>query len=371
MIDFYLRTTSYYKLEKRVNFENQNYTIFPKGFRMIAGNSLKRTWNGPWPVPDQSNWGPADTTQGALAEKSLGFNCLNYQAPAEASFEYPYLRDKAFIDAHCADGIRAEVLFPSCWDGQNLDSPDHKTHVAYPNLIQDGACPETHSVYLPILFYETIWNTQQFVGVPGQFVFANGDPTGFGYHGDFIAAWNDGVLQQIYDDPSCTDHDLNHRKSTGIQEECDAIASSIQSQEVAAMCKLEVPEILRDEKISGLLPILPGGVQVLGVRHDPGTYLDDLSSANATSPVVVTVTPEPSISSSTPIPTQMVTPVATTAPVSAPSPAVVYTTSTYTSDGTYIELVIAEEVVTTTVVANPDGSLVARHGHGAGHGKHM
>ena len=25
--------------------------------------------------------------------------------------------------------LRAEVFFPSCWDGVNLDSSDHKSHV--------------------------------------------------------------------------------------------------------------------------------------------------------------------------------------------------------------------------------------------------
>jgi hypothetical protein len=25
--------------------------------------------------------------------------------------------------------MRAETFFPSCWDGKNLDSADHKSHV--------------------------------------------------------------------------------------------------------------------------------------------------------------------------------------------------------------------------------------------------
>lgn len=30
----------------------------------------------------------------------------------------------------CND-IRSQVTFPSCWDGQNLDSADHKSHVGF------------------------------------------------------------------------------------------------------------------------------------------------------------------------------------------------------------------------------------------------
>jgi hypothetical protein len=30
--------------------------------------------------------------------------------------------------------MRAETFFPSCWDGKNLDSSDHKSHVSAPLL---------------------------------------------------------------------------------------------------------------------------------------------------------------------------------------------------------------------------------------------
>ncbi|MEU6713072.1 DUF1996 domain-containing protein [Nonomuraea sp. NPDC046802] len=30
--------------------------------------------------------------------------------------------------------------FPSCWDGQNTDSADHRDHVVFPG--QNGACPQ-------------------------------------------------------------------------------------------------------------------------------------------------------------------------------------------------------------------------------------
>lgn len=31
----------------------------------------------------------------------------------------------------CPAGIMVNVRFPTCWDGKNLDSPDHMSHVAY------------------------------------------------------------------------------------------------------------------------------------------------------------------------------------------------------------------------------------------------
>jgi hypothetical protein len=41
----------------------------------------------------------------------------------------------------CPDGAVQRVLeFPSCWDGKDIDSVDHRTHVAFPE--SNGACPQ-------------------------------------------------------------------------------------------------------------------------------------------------------------------------------------------------------------------------------------
>src|SRR5207244_9474853 len=42
--------------------------------------------------------------------------------------------------------LRLHVRFPDCWDGQNLDSADHKSHMAY---ALRGECPSTHPVAVP------------------------------------------------------------------------------------------------------------------------------------------------------------------------------------------------------------------------------
>jgi len=69
----------------------------------------------------------------------------------------------------------------SCWDGVNVDSPDHKSHVAYPAGIL-GACPSSHPVEIPQVFIETIWDTGKFdkslwpEDGTQPFVFSQGDP---------------------------------------------------------------------------------------------------------------------------------------------------------------------------------------------------
>lgn len=160
-------------------FKNEGETIeaFPEGFRMLAGDSRLRNFTGPVPDTEKSLWTASDKTQFSLGQKALGFNCLNYQKTPEPSMYRHFLPDKSYMDANCVDGIRAEIFFPSCWNGTN-DSQNHRDHMAYPDLVNGGTCPEGFKRRVPSLFFETIWNTYAFKDLPGQFVFANGDPTG-------------------------------------------------------------------------------------------------------------------------------------------------------------------------------------------------
>lgn len=66
-----------------------------------------------------------------------------------------------FPKGPCPGGIRATVIFPSCWDGKNLDSPDHKSHVTYQpgSALAGDKCPSTHPVRIPQVMYEVEYDT--------------------------------------------------------------------------------------------------------------------------------------------------------------------------------------------------------------------
>lgn len=81
------------------------------------------------------------------------------------------------------------VAFPPCWDGEHLDSADHRSHVAYPI---DGSCPATHPVVLPELVVDVAYT---FSGDPGELRLASGD-VGSG-HADFLNAWEQSGLQRL------------------------------------------------------------------------------------------------------------------------------------------------------------------------------
>lgn len=58
-------------------------------------------------------------------------------------------------------------MYFSCWDGVNLDSPNHQDHVAYGTGGFGGAdgggnCPSSHPVKIPQLMYEIMFDVNEF-----------------------------------------------------------------------------------------------------------------------------------------------------------------------------------------------------------------
>jgi len=51
-------------------------------------------------------------------------------------------------------GLNARVHMPACWDGKNLDPPDHTSHVAFLSDLDNGDCPSTHPIGFIKMFYE-------------------------------------------------------------------------------------------------------------------------------------------------------------------------------------------------------------------------
>lgn len=92
-----------------------------------------------------------------------------------------------------ASEMELNISFQSCWDGINLDSPDHKSHVAFPDGEGENApCPSTHPVRIPRLDFFIRWfNTPR-----AKWRFSDGSRT---MHADYISGWDEGFLQSLLD----------------------------------------------------------------------------------------------------------------------------------------------------------------------------
>jgi hypothetical protein len=82
--------------------------------------------------------------------------------------------------------LRLQVNFPNCWDGSRLDSPNHKSHMAYSS---QGVCPRSHSVEVPALTLFVYYDG--FSGGPSSELSSGGQ---FSAHADFVNAWNQAEL---------------------------------------------------------------------------------------------------------------------------------------------------------------------------------
>jgi hypothetical protein len=87
-------------------------------------------------------------------------------------------------------GLRLNINFPDCWNGRNLDSADHKRHLAYS---ADGTCPASHPVEVPALSLVVSYPVS---GGSSTALASGGQLTG---HGDFFNGWDQEALEDLVD----------------------------------------------------------------------------------------------------------------------------------------------------------------------------
>jgi hypothetical protein len=164
----------YYKTGYR-GVSSASVQNFPAGLRMIAGDARRTTGDG-------SAWYDAPVTYHCHAVSDHGAGTGHQQSIPS-----------------CPAGtlLIMAVRFPQCWDGRNLDSADHKSHMAYG--IPGSGCPSSHPVPLP----EITMNIRYFVpsGTNTSTWRLSSDtysgPAGYSGHADWWNGWDRNVFQRV------------------------------------------------------------------------------------------------------------------------------------------------------------------------------
>jgi len=122
--------------------------------------------------------------------------------------------------------------------------------MSYPDSqhYDNGPCPAAFPIHTISIFYEILYDTALFAdhwnGTQHPFVFANGDATGYGFHGDFFNGWDVPVLQKAID--TCTD-------PSGSVEKCSVLTQFTGAETQSC----SIPTTVK-ETIDGNLSKLPG-----------------------------------------------------------------------------------------------------------------
>lgn len=132
---------------------------------------------------------------------------------------YPSIIEAA---KNCPAGasLGAVISAPECWDGVNLDSADHRSHVAYSKYIGQSyaQCPATHPYVIPTFTLGAWYTTDATLDRSGVWdgtlnswhlssdEMLNSRP-GSTFHTDWFGAWDDSVMQMWSD--NCINNLLN------------------------------------------------------------------------------------------------------------------------------------------------------------------
>ena len=135
-----------------------------------------------------------------MADKPTGTGYFNCDGPGAVPGHYP---DLVTAQKNCPATARigAVISAPECWDGKNLDSADHRSHVAYSAYIGQSyaQCPKTHPYVIPT-FTLGAWFAQgaqvepwhlSSDEMPDGMVMTPGSTL----HADWFGAWDDAVMK--------------------------------------------------------------------------------------------------------------------------------------------------------------------------------
>lgn len=142
----------------------------PRGLKIIAG--------------DAKATAPQD-------RKIAGWQCRSVSPDIQT-----VKKQSTIPDCPSTDLLEASVVFPNCWDGKNLDSTDHKSHMSY--SWDDGKpddCDSAHPVQIPQVTIAYRYKP----GTTNSSSYLSAGNSGLTLHADFWNAWHQPTLDVLVD----------------------------------------------------------------------------------------------------------------------------------------------------------------------------
>lgn len=133
-----------------------------------------------------------------------GYNMANPSGSSTFDWYCEITQIKQKTTQNCPNNERLGAVLPfqQCWDGQNLDSADHRSHMAYLYYGADGMarCPSSHPVHLAE-FTIGVWfpndgNTSGYYLSSDRMSNDTQMPNGSSWHADWYGAWDDGIVDR-------------------------------------------------------------------------------------------------------------------------------------------------------------------------------
>jgi hypothetical protein len=139
-------------------------------------------------------WDPTGTSTTKTGE--AWFNCDGATGVAGHYSSIP----EAMANCPAGNHFGAIIMAPSCWDGKNLDSADHRSHVSYASYGSWGyqRCDSAHPYVIP-QFTLGAWYTIAPGDDTSKWHFSSdemvsGQPAGYTFHADWFGAWDNTVM---------------------------------------------------------------------------------------------------------------------------------------------------------------------------------
>jgi len=115
----------------------------------------------------------------------------------------------------------------------------------------------THPVRVPGVFFEAFYSVDQFPHGKGTqpFVWACGDQTGYGFHGDFLNGWDPNVMRAALKDPKC---DGSNTANGNNVKACPPLAAYVQDTPDSVCQLANLIPLTEDMGMGHPIPSLPG-----------------------------------------------------------------------------------------------------------------